>query len=763
MNLFQELRQRRVPQIASGYIVGSWGLIQFFDFLESRMTVSPNLVNLVGIGLVLLLPSVVILAWSHGRPGRDTWGRIPKVLIPANLLAIVLMLFFLFRGQELGAITQTIEVQDEHGAITERVVPKTQFRRRIMLFYPENIGDAENDWARETLTFLQGLDLDQDVFVEPLMSTSLVSPMKEAGSDDGHGLTRPLMRKLVNDGHLPYFLTSTINRENSVWIFKSELHESESGRILASHTTEADNLFTLADLTSRQIREDLEIPSSHLKSNQDLPVAELASNDLEAVKSLVNGMTAITHENDWAKAAPLFEDAVQRDPGYALAQFLLFSVYQTLGQNEKATAAITVAMDNLFRVPERTSFLIKSQYYFVVKQDSDKTMAVLKMWSQIYPNDVDAYSMQALYHFVRQELPETLVAYEKILSLDPSQVIVLRKIADLHKYLGNNEEAERFYLQYVESFPSDTKGYRDLAGFYSQTGQLHKARETLEKAQLVDPRELDLVLSLVDLDIKSGRFEESVLVLDTEFGKAKTAQDRGKILARKMNLNQLLGQSDQLILDLESLYSTILEFQNPMQANLIFTMILPLISYAGQPEIAMQRLDLQAAKLSSPYDQLVGIGRAWALVDLGRPEEAKTNLTAAIGVVDALKFEAFRPLIALVGGMIAEEEGDFPAAVSLFRTALDTVLEMQPVYQIRLARALRKNGQKDEARKILESAMKVDPAQPEFHLEMALILQGSGKSKKAKEHLNIAQKAWGNAHPDYPPALMARKLAAELE
>ena len=37
MNLLQELRQRRVFQITSAYVVGCWGLIQFFTFLENRM------------------------------------------------------------------------------------------------------------------------------------------------------------------------------------------------------------------------------------------------------------------------------------------------------------------------------------------------------------------------------------------------------------------------------------------------------------------------------------------------------------------------------------------------------------------------------------------------------------------------------------------------------------------------------------------------------------------------------------------------------
>lgn len=72
MNLFQELLQRRVPRITSGFIVGGWGLLQFLTILESRMATPPHLVNLSGLALVLFLSSVITLAWIHGRPGKDT-------------------------------------------------------------------------------------------------------------------------------------------------------------------------------------------------------------------------------------------------------------------------------------------------------------------------------------------------------------------------------------------------------------------------------------------------------------------------------------------------------------------------------------------------------------------------------------------------------------------------------------------------------------------------------------------------------------------
>lgn len=762
MNIFQELRQRRVPQIVSGYVVGSWGLIQFLDFLESRMTVSPNLINLVGIGLLLLLPSIVLLAWVHGRPGRDTWGRIPKVLVPANILAIVLLLFFLFRGQELGAIIKIIEVQDENGAISERVVPKGKFRRRIILFYPENIGNEEDDWARETINTLLAIDLDQDVFVDPARPMSIVGAMKDVGSDDGHGLTRPLQRKLAHDFYLPFFLTSTISRESDNWIFTSELHESESGRVLAKRTTEAADLFILADLASRQLREDLEIPSSHLESSPDLPIAELTSSNFEAVKSFVKGLIAITHENDWAQGGIHFDDAVERDPGYAMAHFMRFVVFQTLAQPEKSTEAIVLAMDNLFRIPERSSFMIKAQYYYNVKKDVDKSMAVLEMWSQIYPNDIEVYSLQANNYFIMQDLPRTIAAYENILALDPSRVAVIRKIADLHRQLENLDKAEEFYLRFVERFPTDTTGFRDLADFYSGTGQLDLARKTLDKAQLIEPNDLDLILGLVNLDIKEGNFDQSLFTLDAEMDRAKTSNDRSKILLRRISLAGLLGRADQLILDLESYYETSLEIQNPMQADIVYSMLLSHICTVGQPELALQQIDSASSRITPPYDKLVGFGRAWALSDLGRTKEAQQTLADAAEVVETFKFEAVRPNLALVGGMIAEKEGDFPTAVSLYRTAMETTLEKALIFKISLAGALRKNGQTDDAKKLLESALKINPSHPELHLEIALVQKDLGKLEQSREHLKMAQDAWGAAHPDFPPALAAKALAAEI-
>ncbi|MCP4302962.1 MAG: hypothetical protein GY783_20445, partial [Gammaproteobacteria bacterium] len=298
------LRERRVLQLASAYIVGSWGLLQFLAFLESRMAVSPHLVNLIGLVLLLLLPSVITLAWVHGRPGKDTWGRTPKVVVPANLLAVSLLMVFLFSGRDLGAVTKTIAIEDENGTVTERVVPKSEYRRRILIYYFENDGAESDAWARETMAYLLRLAIGQDTFLSSTNPMEIVARIQEAGSDDGHDLPRQLQRNVARDANYSHFVTGSITRLGDQWQLTTELHKSDSGRVLSTHTNSAADLYRLADLMSRQLREDLDIPAAHLEENRDLPVAELSSEDIVAVRSLVEALVKVTHNNDWAGAAP---------------------------------------------------------------------------------------------------------------------------------------------------------------------------------------------------------------------------------------------------------------------------------------------------------------------------------------------------------------------------------------------------------------------------------------------------------------------------
>lgn len=92
-SLIQNLLDRRMPQIIGSYFVGATTLILFVDWLITKYGFSDNILQFTWFGLISILPSVLIIAYFHGAPGKDEWTRVEKFGIPINILFIAIALF----------------------------------------------------------------------------------------------------------------------------------------------------------------------------------------------------------------------------------------------------------------------------------------------------------------------------------------------------------------------------------------------------------------------------------------------------------------------------------------------------------------------------------------------------------------------------------------------------------------------------------------------------------------------------------------------
>ena len=91
--LFQDLMNRRVPHILGIYFAVGWGILQFIDWSVNRYILSPHLVDFTLTSILSLIPSILILAYFHGSPGKDGWNNIEKIGIPVNVLVSLIILF----------------------------------------------------------------------------------------------------------------------------------------------------------------------------------------------------------------------------------------------------------------------------------------------------------------------------------------------------------------------------------------------------------------------------------------------------------------------------------------------------------------------------------------------------------------------------------------------------------------------------------------------------------------------------------------------
>jgi len=88
------LLDRRIPHILGSYLVAGTSLILFIEYLVGKYQFPSHYPTLSLFALMGILPSVIILSYFHGAPGKDEWTKVEKVGIPVNVFFIAVILFF---------------------------------------------------------------------------------------------------------------------------------------------------------------------------------------------------------------------------------------------------------------------------------------------------------------------------------------------------------------------------------------------------------------------------------------------------------------------------------------------------------------------------------------------------------------------------------------------------------------------------------------------------------------------------------------------
>ena len=75
-SFIKKLLDRRVPQILGSYLVAATSLVLFVEYLVDKYQFPNHYPMLALFAIIGILPTVIILAYSHGAPGKDAWTKI---------------------------------------------------------------------------------------------------------------------------------------------------------------------------------------------------------------------------------------------------------------------------------------------------------------------------------------------------------------------------------------------------------------------------------------------------------------------------------------------------------------------------------------------------------------------------------------------------------------------------------------------------------------------------------------------------------------
>lgn len=759
-NLFARLLERRIPQYLVVYIGAAWGIIQFTQLIVDVFLFSPHWTKVVIFATFMLWPAYLIVVYRHARPGADAWGIPEKVGVPANLLVVVAVLFFAFRGQDLGAATTSITVADETGAVVERQVPKQEFRKRTVLFDFDADALAEDDvWLTGFVPDAVYMDMLGDDFFDPVGPNEFVEKLRRAGYPQLRDVPLALKREIADDLHADWIFAGTVGKVGEQYTATVSLHSAGDGGRVAGENYVADDVFDLVDRISADLRRHLGIPQ---RANvPDLPVREYFTSNDAALAPYGRARNVAVIDRNWNAALPLLQQAVAADQTFTVAQFTLARAMLLNNRAAEAVAPIRAALTNSYRLPERAQFSVKADYYGIT-QDLDKAWAVIEMWAELYPQDLVA--LQNLYSVqnIKNQRVEAIATLEKIYAINSGMANVLKQIAALQSSLGNFDEARAALVRYVEQFPDDYSGLASLAIVEINMGELDAARRTIDKALLLEPASTELTIMLARLDHAGGDFAAAERGFKAALASAPSPNARSNAWSALHTFYRVQGQTVAALDARAKRIEEAATFLPPLQlAGLKLTNLEVFFENGRDAEVSTVVAEY-AGRLQVPASIVLAVADLQLALEARDIAAAEAKLAAVEQMITVNEVETYRDEALSAGARLAELKGDWERAYTLRQEFLRANPTDMFVHTA-IAEDLRELGRLDEAEQEVRLSLRRVPGSAAAYVELGRVLQARGDAAGARAAVERALGMWSLAEPDYEPAAEARALLATLD
>ncbi|MYE68881.1 MAG: tetratricopeptide repeat protein [Gemmatimonadetes bacterium] len=760
-NFTRDLIHRRVPHILAGYAAVSWGIVEFTAFAVDEFLLSPYFTRAALVTLVMMVPSVLMVAWFHGKPGkdRDSLPRTEKIGIPANLVGCLVVLSSLATRDDPVSATDPASERPDEASIVQQGVPNSRSNGTTVLFALEpgpGIGEGES-WM--SYAFPEALVLDliaYDRFL-PIPSYDYQSYARERGFDSFAGTPLPLKRELARNLHAGFIVVGEINRINELLGVQLWIHRVSDGSLAGQTAHEATDLLTLVDEAAGPVGRALGLSTT--EEIDDLAVRARLSENEAAVEAFFKGMFHHVADRDHEAASRYLTTATTLDPSFAVAHYALWRVLRASGLDDKAASApLASAIEHLYRVPERYAFQVRADYYRAIGEP-DQLATVLDLWIQLHPDDLNALRILTETQVSQGAWEDALSTLSKMRRLDPLDDRLILVTARVQEQLGNYDQAVGVLAEYVKRSPGDASAYSQLADLQRRLGRLEDARDALKRAIVLDALAPEPVRELAQLDLDDGRLGEARDGFQRVLTLARTAEERVEALSGLKRYHHRRGEMIDAI--------GVIEQRRQEQAG-----------FQTQPGVALGSLDdifvyLDAGLVDEAVNLLMELRSTLEGQDLYLHRLAVHIALATEGVDAALEAhrQAWESLEAsgqeglrstLLGdlGLILDRAGDHEGAAENFKAAIE--LSPSREFHLGAGRALRRAGLLGEAEAELRSALRLVPADPHVHFEMASLMEARGDTTAAVFHLNNTLAVWENADEDFEPARLAREKLTKL-
>jgi TolB-like protein/Flp pilus assembly protein TadD len=499
---FDEVKRRKVYQVAAAYIIAAGGIIQLASAAFPAWELPNWALRLVIVLLLMGFPIALILAWAYDITAQGVRATPtpagPRSHRRRNIVMLVIT------GVAISAAAGFF--------LLPRVSAKCDKSIAVLPF--ENLSDE-----KENAYFADGIQDDVLTNLSKIgdlkvISRTSVMPYRGKGSN---------VREIGKALGVGAILEGSVRRMGNRVRVNVQLINADTDEHIWAEDYDRDltDVFAIQTDLAQQIVRELQAKLSPMEKAQ---IERRPTENGEAYLAFMQGHEIFYRPDKFRsnteKAEQLFDEATKLDPNFAGAFAALARVHEwtyrdfdpTPARKEKARVAAETAIRLQPELPE--AHLAMGFYYYYCERDYQGALKEFAIAKLRLPNSPEVYMAIGAIERRQGKWKESTANLERAASLSPKDAWVLQNLADNYYANRNFETAEKIFDRAIEAAPQSLGPRAEKAklalDWKGDLGVMEKELTQLPAG--VDPDGL-VTFSRVQLLLLQRKFPDAIALL----------------------------------------------------------------------------------------------------------------------------------------------------------------------------------------------------------------------------------------------------------
>ncbi len=712
------------------------------------------------------------------RALRSGFYRRRRVLIPAMGFGLILLAGLAVRG----------------------LIPREAAAgRKIAVVGFENLtGEAGYDYLEKAIPNLLITSLEQSKYLA-VMSWERLSDLAARAGERTNGPDGPapaetdLWFEVCRREGVEALVLGSFTKADNLFATDAKVYDVLTKNLIKSAGSRGDGvgsiLRTQIDDLSREISRGIGL--SERAAVRDVnPIREVTTASMEAYELFLKGRDELDlyHFED---AGPILEQAVEKDPEFALPYHFLARIYSSMADAPRAAAA----MEKFKKLSKSQTGRGKDGLYAAaltayIEGDVDGYAKGLKEVIRAYPDDKRARVDLAWFLKNSKKYDEAIVQFDKALDLDPSFGYALNLKAYTYVEMGQPDKALKTFERYAEVQPGEANPHDSMGDLFFLTGRFGQAREKYAAALALRPG-FASSWKLAYLHAMDGDYGQAVRWIDHFISQAASDGIRAQGHQWKGLYASIAGRLKEALSELDLAEKLARDSGNRGIADASLRAALWACYEWERYDLCRVYLKKRLAYLEESAMGDPGLLRGYdllysGLLDIreGALPEAKRKAADLLTLVESAeektKGAGLRQAHSHLRRELLLAEGAWDEALQAFRDSPPVRIDLQsyqtvqsknlPFQEDFAARALAAKGEAASAVAEYERLISPDAGKrdgtlihPLARVRLAALYEARGDKARALEQYKEALRAWKDADPDLAEVARVRKRAAALK